>query len=657
MKRSIVLSLCFTCLTVFTASRAADFKQSKITQVVNDVEIISAADQKKVNAAINDIFMIPDILRTGPASRAELVALDNTVTRVGANTIFSFDPASRTVDLKQGSLLFHSPHGKGGGSIHTGSATASVLGSTLIVSATPNGGFKVIALEDQVEIKLPSGLHQSLNPGQMTYILPGGTHLAPIVLFRLDDLVMNSLLVKGFNHPLPSIPLILLEIDKQTKLIKSGKVTDTGLLAGDNASPNQVEVLDANTVQVAVNPQDVQTALAADATINNSSLTDSKIPVPPNRIFLDPAFSLSGNSFFAGQSFQGFAAHNLAINTPGSNPNGLTVDLSPYVSNPEFDFVAAKTLSIQGPVNFNGLSANNKLSLIGGEQMTFSPNVNVQANVGDFELSTAATLTLNGVGLVNKVGDIGLTSGSVINLNNNTTIDNAGKITLTAANAVNITSDGNVNVGVSNPTGANVGLSSDTTISTDAGAGQVTFSSRLGSVTVLNTSITTHFLTLNSGDSILLDASGKTLAATGAGATASFTAPNVVSVNNANLTAFSVVNLAANTIYLYNVAFGGPVNLKSLNGEWNNGSVVYGDVNNLGGNTYQGNPIIAPDGFTGTIPGTSITVGKLNGATGNATVSPRNLKDAWNYGSVGSVSKPGGNIYQVNPIIAATRLH
>ena len=43
---------------------------------------------------------MPDILKTGPQSRAELVAEDETVTRVGANTIFSFDPASRTIDLR-----------------------------------------------------------------------------------------------------------------------------------------------------------------------------------------------------------------------------------------------------------------------------------------------------------------------------------------------------------------------------------------------------------------------------------------------------------------------------------------------------------------------------------------------------------------------------
>ena len=597
MKKSLALTLCFGFLAAASASRAAAFKQSKVTQVVNDVQIISAADQTKKSATVNDIFTMPDILRTGPSSRAELVAEDDTVTRVGANTIFSFDPASRTIDLQQGSLLFHSPHGKGGGTIHTGSATASVLGSTLIVSATPNGGFKVISLEDQAEIKFLNGLHQHLNPGQMTYILPGGNHLAPIVVFRLDDLTKNSLLIKGFNHPLTSMPLIIHEMEKQLKLIESGKATDTGLLAGNNATVNQVEVLDANTVQSAVNPQDLQTALNADATINQPALTDVTIPVPPNRIFLKPAFSLPNNSFFAGQKFQGFAAQNIFINASSANPNGLAVDMSAYADNPEFDFVSAKNIDIEGPVSFSGLASNNKLSLIGGEQILFSPNTSVQADVGDFELSTPGALTLDGIHIVNNTGDVGITSGSEINLENNTTIDNAGHITLTAANAVNISSANSVNIGVNDPTIGKVGLSSDTTISTDAGTGHVTLSSQSGSVNVMNTDIQAHFLTLNSGDSILLDASGKTLTATGTGATASLTAKNVISANNLDFANFGVVNMAANTINLINVGFGGnsKVTLQSLKGMLapnpNTGAFsVPGDVNFIRNVTYGGNP-------------------------------------------------------------------
>ncbi|MEI9865629.1 MAG: hypothetical protein WDN00_13985 [Limisphaerales bacterium] len=129
----------------------------------------------------------------------------------------------------------------------------------------------------------------------MTYILPGGKQLAPVIMFRLDDLVAQSLLVKGFVHPLPSMPLLINEVNKQTKLIKSGKATDTGLLAGNNASALQVEVLDPNTIQQVVIPTKevapkpptaAEVALKADASLGqSSSLTDRRFPLRPTEFF------------------------------------------------------------------------------------------------------------------------------------------------------------------------------------------------------------------------------------------------------------------------------------------------------------------------------------------------------------------------------------
>ena len=604
MKKTITLSLCFSFLTMFSTSRATDFKQSKITQSVNDVEIISAGGQSKKTAAVNDLFTIPDILRTGPASRAELVAQDDTVTRVGANTIFSFDPANRTIDLQQGSLLFHSPHGKGGGSIHTGSATASVLGSTLIVSATPNGGFKVICLEDAAHIKLPNGLSQRLIPGQMTYILPGGDHhLAPIVLFRLDDLTTHSLLVTGFVHPLASLPLIFNEIQRQNKLIQSGRISDTGLLAGNYASADQVEVLDPNTVQKAVNSAGVQSALANDAIINQSLLTSPAVPNPPNRIFLSPAFSLPENNFYAGRLFIGFAANNISLNPSAAELNPLTVDLSPYALQPEFDLVAANDFRLQGSATFAGLSAKSSLYLVAGNQMTFAPNITLTADVRDFELVAPAAMTLNAVNIFNGVGKVGLTSGSTIDLQN-IAIINAGNMTLTAPRGINLSWNSDGYLGPTGPASYN-------NLVADAASGEVTVASRTGSLTVVETSIQAHYLTLNSGDSILLDAAGRTLTATGAGATANFNAPNLVTVNNADLSVYGIVNMAANTINLFNVAFGGgsSVTLQSLNGllapNPNTGATsVPGDVNFIQNVTYGGNP-------AQNRVGTGILIGKL----------------------------------------------
>ena len=87
---------------------------------------------------------------------------------MGSNTIFSLESQSRTINLKQGSLLFHSPEGKGGGKI----VTASVVGTTIIVAATADGGFKILVLEGSATVTYLDGSILSLRAGQMTFVLP-----------------------------------------------------------------------------------------------------------------------------------------------------------------------------------------------------------------------------------------------------------------------------------------------------------------------------------------------------------------------------------------------------------------------------------------------------------------------------------------------------
>src|SRR4051794_25155734 len=97
--------------------RAASLTESTFTEIIKDVNVVPAATKTAAPAQMNELVKAPDLVRTGPASRAELTAPDQTLTRIGANTVFSFEPTGRNLNLQQGSVLFHSPAGKGGGSI------------------------------------------------------------------------------------------------------------------------------------------------------------------------------------------------------------------------------------------------------------------------------------------------------------------------------------------------------------------------------------------------------------------------------------------------------------------------------------------------------------------------------------------------------------
>jgi hypothetical protein len=227
---------------------AAELRESTLVQVVNEVKVAPPQAAEK-DAKANDLVRAPDKIRTGAKSRAELKAADNTLTRIGANTIFSFEPSGRVLNLEKGSVLFHSPAGRGGGTIKSAGASAAVLGTTLIVVATPNGGFKCILLEGKGSITLPNGQNLRLTAGDMVMVPPGAQNFGPVAKIDLGKLVEGSQLVNGFEAPLPSLGDIRNEIAKQHIAIISGDYEETGVVIGRVGSANDPLPLDPVVVQ------------------------------------------------------------------------------------------------------------------------------------------------------------------------------------------------------------------------------------------------------------------------------------------------------------------------------------------------------------------------------------------------------------------------
>ena len=230
--------------------------ESTVTEVFKDVKVVGAVTKAAASAKLNEQVKAPDLVRTGPGSRTELTAPDETITRIGASTVFSFDSDGRSINLERGSVLFHSPAGKGGGSIKAGGASAAVLGTTIICVVMQDHSFKTIVAEGNGKVTLRDGRFIELKEGEMCVVSPDGESY---VLKEVDlrKIVPRLLLVSGFTHPLSSLPLIEAAIERQHagmngdssgELLSSPFVTaeldllDDGL-AGHSNNPPKHEII------------------------------------------------------------------------------------------------------------------------------------------------------------------------------------------------------------------------------------------------------------------------------------------------------------------------------------------------------------------------------------------------------------------------------
>ena len=278
--------------------------------------------------------------------------------RVGANAVFSFGKDSRTLNLERGSLLLHSPTGKGGGSIVTNSATASVVGTTIIVTATSNGGFKLLVLEGVAQVKYPDGRSVTLNAGQMTFILPGrdavsGEH-GPVLDFELDAMVAGAALLEGFSRPLPSIGKIREAAHGQNVSIGRGELVRTGYFILGVDSPDEFYVVAQDAIRQAKDPYPEPVLPPAGPVYTDRyrytggllpEIYLHRVPVP-----LAPYGEVTG-----------MLLGHLGIDAP-------VFELATLDGLARVDVIAAATdsLEIFGSVDFSGLSVSRRLRVGGG---------------------------------------------------------------------------------------------------------------------------------------------------------------------------------------------------------------------------------------------------------------------------------------------------
>src|ERR1044071_5431552 len=129
MRNSLLLG-CF--LLLVPGLKSAPLTEARVTKIINVVEVVDPAKGAHP-AALSELIKDDLGLRTGSKSRSELMFDDNTLTRIGPETYFSFKSGSRDLTLEQGTLLLQVPKGIGGAKIHTAAVTASITGTTIMM--------------------------------------------------------------------------------------------------------------------------------------------------------------------------------------------------------------------------------------------------------------------------------------------------------------------------------------------------------------------------------------------------------------------------------------------------------------------------------------------------------------------------------------------
>src|SRR5438552_8678146 len=235
LRTKFALALVGFCSVVSThQSIAGPLTSAEVTKVINRVSVIDPA--KGTHPAVQrDVIKDNLALQTGARSRSELLFQDNTLTRIGAETFFSFKTGTRDMTLERGCMLLQVPKGLGGAKIHTAAVTAAITGTTIMMEYSPKQYLKVLVLEGSLRLSRNGSFGDSvvLHPGKMVIMRPDAKKIPAPIDVDLAQIVRTSTLVNlpGSNI-LPSMPLIQAAINDQAKELTKGTLVPTNLVMG-----------------------------------------------------------------------------------------------------------------------------------------------------------------------------------------------------------------------------------------------------------------------------------------------------------------------------------------------------------------------------------------------------------------------------------------
>jgi hypothetical protein len=193
---AVVITIVSARFSVF----AAEKREARVTEVIKDVRLLASQTAPRP-ASVNDSVREGTVVRTGSDSRAELTFTDESLTRLGANTLFSFSTGGRNVDLANGALLLAVPKGASTTKVKAGAATVAITGFTMLAEHHPKSASKIIILEGHGVVSLkgvrtpPCDMHA----GQMMIIPPRPVTCPEVYNVRITKILKTARLITQFR--------------------------------------------------------------------------------------------------------------------------------------------------------------------------------------------------------------------------------------------------------------------------------------------------------------------------------------------------------------------------------------------------------------------------------------------------------------------------
>lgn len=230
MKKHIPSILAALFSVALSAVQAAPLKDAKITRIINDVKTSQEGKAPK-RASVNESVLPGSAVRTGIDSRTELLFSDQTITRLGANSNFSFNEGTREMSLSKGVIMLQVPKGLGGAKIQTAAVTAAITGTTILLEVGPKFT-KLIVIEGKCSLTLKNGKwkrKQTATAGQEIIVPNDAIEIPKAFNINLSILVKTSALLTGkWGAPLDERQIVAAVVAQIRQLFGESNIPFTG---------------------------------------------------------------------------------------------------------------------------------------------------------------------------------------------------------------------------------------------------------------------------------------------------------------------------------------------------------------------------------------------------------------------------------------------